>query len=219
MRIGEFVKQSVVDWPGEIAAVIFIKGCNFKCSYCHNHLMVHKDLLNRTPDLPKEVILYYLRRYKSNLTGVVITGGEPTLQADLLSFLSEIKALGLKIKLKTNGTKPEMLQNIIDAKLVDHISMDVKSGFSEGQYELIAGVNCDVHIKNVLESVSIIKASDISHQFFTVVLPGIHTPEILDEIDNMLDGSAHIMQKFLIGNESKIISCLTNNKSFQQYPI
>jgi len=219
MRIGEFVKQSVVDWPGEIAAVIFMKGCNFKCSYCHNHLMVHKDLLNRTPDLPKEVILYYLSRYKSSLTGVVITGGEPTIQVSLPSFLKEIKALGLKIKLKTNGTNPGMLQSIIDAKLVDQISMDVKSGLSAGQYDLITGVKCENHIENVLKSISIIKSSDVSHQFFTVVLPGIHTAEILDEIDNRLEGSSYIKQKFRIGNESKVISCLTNSNKFQQNPI
>lgn len=206
MRIGGFVKQSSDEWPGENVAIVYVKGCNFRCSYCRNTLMALPGLLDRTTEIPQDIVFHYLKMSHPKLTGVVVSGGEPTMQQSLPGFLASVKALGLKVKLTTNGTNPEMLNKLINLKLVDHISMDIKSGFAPGQYESITGTRSDIYIESVLQSISILKSSGISHQFFTTVLPGIHTPEILGELGALLAGSEHIINKFKAEKSSEVVS-------------
>jgi pyruvate formate lyase activating enzyme len=208
MRIGGVTKQNITEFPGGVAAVIYVKGCNFKCSYCGSHLLTQPDMLNRTADMSIQIVSDFLRLNRGLISGVVITGGEPTLQNDLPEFLTMVKGLGLKVKIKTNGTNPAMLKRIIDTGLVNYVSMDVKSGFDKEQYEKIAGVNCDKIVGDVLQSVLILKESDVEHEFFTVVLPGIHAPYTIEELESILKGSKYTLQKIHPRENTEMISCL-----------
>lgn len=199
MRIGGLVKQSLVDWPGYLAAVIFTKGCNFRCSYCHNPLLVLPELMNKTPDLPEHSVIDYLKQRKEWLDGVVITGGEPTMQADLIRFICEIREIGLRIKLDTNGSDPELLNTIIERRLVDFIAMDIKSELNGEKYEIITGISDKGIIENILRSIKIIHDSGVSHQFRTTMLPGIHSHQEIDSIRSLLKGSDHVIQNFREG--------------------
>ncbi len=183
MRIGGLVKLSVVDWPGTPAAVVFTKGCNFRCSYCRNPLLVFPDLLDRTPDIPSDIVLNYLHLCSSFIEGVVIAGGEPTIQHKLPDFLYSVKDMGLKVKLDTNGTNPAMLKKLIESELVDYIAMDIKAGFTDEQYENITGVSVEGLMGDILQSVQIIRSSGLFHHFYTTVLPSVHTPEIIEELE------------------------------------
>ena len=130
MRIGAFLKQSLIDWEGRVSAVIFTKGCNFRCGYCHNPYLVLPELLRQTQDIEEHEVLDFLDRRKNWLDGVVISGGEPTLHEDLIPFIQKIKALGLPVKLDTNGSHPEVLEQLIGGKWIDAVAMDIKSALS-----------------------------------------------------------------------------------------
>jgi pyruvate formate lyase activating enzyme len=125
MHIGGFIKQSLIDYPGKIASVIFTAGCNLRCPYCHNPELV--DLNENTSLLDQNEILTYIKDNAVLLDAVVITGGEPLMHPDVFDFIHKIKNLGLLVKIDTNGTNPEALKKIIDEKLVDFIAMDVKN--------------------------------------------------------------------------------------------
>lgn len=126
IRIGGLVKQSFVDWDGVLSAVVFTKGCNFRCSYCHNPALVVPALMRERPDVAESEVFDYLARRRGWLDGVVVTGGEPTLHAGLPAFLERVKALGYRVKLDTNGTNPEMLRQLIASGAVDFVAMDIK---------------------------------------------------------------------------------------------
>ncbi|MBR2392852.1 MAG: anaerobic ribonucleoside-triphosphate reductase activating protein, partial [Elusimicrobiaceae bacterium] len=130
------IKFTLIDYPGHVAAVVFTQGCNFRCRYCHNPELVYPHLLQES--MPKEDVMSFLRRRQGTLEGVVITGGEPTLQAGLIDFMAEVKALGYLIKLDTNGTKPEVLQEALERQLVDFVAMDLKAPLDK--YSQITGV-------------------------------------------------------------------------------
>ncbi|NJO88455.1 MAG: anaerobic ribonucleoside-triphosphate reductase activating protein [Chloroflexia bacterium] len=140
MRIGGFVKQSLIDYPGKIAAVVFTQGCNFRCGYCHNPQLVLPNLFIERFDLAPLNIISYLEQHRNWLDGVVVTGGEPTIHKDLPLFLKEIKKLGYAIKLDTNGTNPHLLEQIIKNKLADYIAMDIKIAPEKNLYGKIIGI-------------------------------------------------------------------------------
>ena len=122
MEISGFEKLTLTDYPGKVACIVFTQGCNFKCPFCHN-----SDLIKfKEGEILEKDVLDYIDKRKNMLDGVVITGGEPTMQRDLISFLKQIKDLGLNIKLDTNGVKPDVLEKIIRLKLVDYIATELK---------------------------------------------------------------------------------------------
>ena len=151
MKIGGFQKlPNLLTIRGKIAAVIFTQGCNFRCPYCHNPELVLPELFEN--EIPFDEILDFLKFRKEKLEGVVITGGEPTLQSDLKPAIRRIKALGYSVKLDTNGTNPEILKDLIGEKLLDYIAMDIKAPFEK--YGELAGVETD--IEKIKQSVRII---------------------------------------------------------------
>ena len=135
MHIGGFQKNSLIDFPGTIACIVFIQGCNFICPYCHNPDLVVSPS-KKVGDLYDEnKIFQFLEKRKGFLEGVVITGGEPTLQTDLLLFCEKIKQMGYKVKLDSNGTRPETVAKLLNNQLVDFISMDIKTSLEN--YHLV----------------------------------------------------------------------------------
>ncbi|WP_413852758.1 anaerobic ribonucleoside-triphosphate reductase activating protein [Candidatus Ruminimicrobium bovinum] len=161
MRIGGLQKFSFIDYPGKTAAIIFTQGCNFKCGYCHNPQLVYPSLFKVS--IQEEEIFAFLESRKNQLDGVVITGGEPTLQPDLIDFITKVKDMGFLIKLDTNGSNPKVLEQIIKQKLVNFIAMDIKAPFDK--YNSVCCV--PVNIENIKLSINLIKKSGINFLFRT----------------------------------------------------
>ena len=148
MKIGGFVKNSFVDYPGKIACTIFTVGCNMRCWYCHN-----SHLFNKQKNLiSEEEIFEFLQTHKDFLDGVVISGGEPTLQPDLIDFIKKIKFFGNDVKLDTNGTNFDVLDHLIKEKLVDYVAMDIKAPIED--YEKITLVKNN--IENINNSIDLL---------------------------------------------------------------
>ncbi len=175
MLIGGLQKFTLSDFPGIPAAIIFTQGCNFCCPYCHNHQLIPMKSDNL---LAPETILDFLRTKAGKLKGVVITGGEPTLQADLGETITKIKSLGYQVKLDSNGSNPELLQKLIDQRLVDYIAMDLKAPYDK--YHLLCGKK--INLQAIQKSVAIIKKSGVAHLFRTTVYEKYLQPEDIARI-------------------------------------
>lgn len=172
MKISGLLKFSMIDFPGSISAIVFTQGCNLRCAYCHNPELI-PPAQNEEYALTEEEVLEYLQRRKNSLDGVVITGGEPTLQKDLPAFASKLKAMGYMVKLDTNGTNPDMVKNLIDNKLVDFIAMDIKAPFEK--YRQVCG---PADTQKVKQTMDIILSSGINYQFRTT-----YDKEVLNDND------------------------------------
>ncbi len=172
MKLGGLVKFTLIDFPGTPAAIVFTQGCNFRCRYCHNPELVYPHLF--TASMPQEEVMAFLQRRQGTLEGVVISGGEPTLQEDLVRFMADIKALGYKTKLDTNGTRPEVLKELIDKKLVDFIAMDLKAPLDK--YAVITGVEANSTV--LRQSMDLIVKSGLAYQFRTT-----YDKEVLNDDD------------------------------------
>lgn len=170
MKIGGIQKLSLIDYPGKPAAVIFTQGCNMICPYCHNPQLVYPEKFEEV--FPEEEIFKFLEKRKKLLKGIVISGGEPTVQEDIIDFILKIKEYGYSIKLDTNGSNPDILKKLIDLKAIDFIAMDIKS--SKEKY----GKFYKGDISNIEKSIAIIKDSGLPHQFRTT-----YDEEILNDYD------------------------------------
>jgi len=199
MRIGALVKQSFIDWEGKIVAVIFTKGCNFRCGYCHNPELVLPELFNRSSDISEKEIFDFLKSKQSWLDGVVITGGEPTLHPDLEDFIRLIKAINFSVKLDTNGTNPSILKKLIQENLVDYVAMDIKNVLEHDQYNKVANCNYTDLVNRILQSIEILKKSSIGYQLRTTVIPEIHTKEIIDRLKSEFSYCNYRLQEYREG--------------------
>ena len=191
MIIGGFQKFSLIDYPGKISCIVFTQGCNFRCPYCHN-----PELIPFTPlvKIKEETILSFLEKRKGKIDAVVITGGEPTMQQDLLKFIQKIKERGYLIKLDTNGSNPEMLEIIINHSLVDYIAMDIKAPL-EKYKEVIHSVISPEKIKR---SIRMIMNSEIRYEFRTTVVKSQLSKEDIINIGKLVEGAElYILQKFI----------------------
>lgn len=175
-------KTTLLDYPGHIASILFLGGCNFKCPYCHNYELIK----NFTPMYTTDEILSFLKKRSHIIEGVCITGGEPTIHKDLPLFMEQIKSLSLKVKLDTNGSNPDFLHHILSQHLVDYIAMDIKT--SPTYYKEISQTN-DATIEAVKKSVSLLKHCDIPYEFRTTYVKELHTQEHVEDIGNWLKGS------------------------------
>ena len=195
MNIRGFVDTSFVDWDKKVSAVVFTAGCNLRCTFCYNFgLVLHPEKFD---EIPEDFIFNFLEENSDFLDGVCITGGEPTLQPDLEDFIKKVRALGLNIKLDSNGTHPQLLAKLIDQGLIDYIAMDVKAPLEAEQYSKLAGVNLNGSIGDIEKSIQIIKNSGVEHEFRTTVVPGVHTKDDIEAIAKSLAGAnRYILQKF-----------------------
>lgn len=164
-----FIENSLLDWPGQICAVIFLPYCNLRCPYCHNHQLVLKPDTLET--LSFSAILERLRALKDWIDGVCITGGEPTIHKGLPAMLKTIHEAGFKTKLDTNGTQPETLHYLIAEKLVDCVAMDVKAPLDDPIYARCAGVYVPVDI--IKQSIEVLATADIDSIFRCTVPPSL----------------------------------------------
>jgi len=182
MKIYSYQKVSFVDYPGVISCVIFTPFCNFNCWYCHNSEVI----LNSQNNVEESEVLNYLKERKKLIDAVVVSGGEPTFQTDLIDFLKKLKNLGYKVKLDTNGSQPSVLKKVLDSKLVDFVAMDLKAPLNK--YRKITCSDAD--IKNIKESINLLKkAENIDVEFRTTFSPDL-TIEDIGEIAKLV-GKKH----------------------------
>lgn len=192
MELKGWVRTSLIDYPGHIACVLFSGGCNLRCPPCHNADLVLRP--GELPSVPEEEVLKFLSRRAGRLDGVVLTGGEPTLQPDLLPFLRRLRALPLEIKLDTNGFRPDVLNDALEAGLVDYVAMDIKA--PPEKYGLLAG-RPGLDLAPLHESISLLRRSNLPHEFRTTVVPGLLLEEDIAAIARWLAGAArYVLQQF-----------------------
>lgn len=199
MRIGGFVRNSMIDWEGKVVSVVFTKGCNFRCGYCHNPSLVIPDLIRRTEDIIVNEVFSSLKDSRGWIDGVVVTGGEPTIHADLPGFFDQLKSMSLMTKLDTNGTNPEMLDCLICNKLVDFVAMDIKTIIVPSEYSRISGCYKNGITERIKKSIEVLRSSGILYQFRTTIIPGYHTDEIVSQLDREFADDPYIKQPFREG--------------------
>lgn len=182
--------MSLIEWPGKMTAILFLGKCNFRCPFCHN-----KDLVvnpNALPDLAFEEILEELRERGKWIDAIELTGGEPTLHPEIGKLAETIKKNDFLVKLDTNGSYPEIVRELVNKKLVDYIAMDIKNSLEK--YNKTAGVK--VNLDKIKESIRLIMESGIDYEFRTTVVPGLHTPEDMRKIGELIRGA----KRFFIQN-------------------
>lgn len=184
MDICGFTKTTLLDYPGRIAATLFLGGCNFRCPFCHNSSLVLTP--GQGPFYRLEDILYFLKKRRGILEGVCISGGEPTLHPGLRSLCADIKTLGYPIKIDTNGTNPGLLQGLAGEHLIDHIAMDIKS--PPIHYAKLAGVE-DPALEKIDRSVQWLLSDPLPYEFRTTVVRELHTEEDLIQISKWIAGA------------------------------
>jgi len=195
MTIAGLQKTTLIDYPDKVACTVFTYGCNFRCPFCHNPELVTRKL-QKKDTISEEEFFKFLKKRKNMLDGVVITGGEPCLQKDLISFCKKIKRRGFFVKVDTNGSLPEALEALLEAKAVDYIAMDIKSSF-ESYKKVTGGFDS---FKKILHSIEILKNSKIDYEFRTTVVKGLHSEKDVERIGRMVDGEKYFsLQNFKSG--------------------
>lgn len=189
MNIAGVQKVTLLDYPGKVACEIFTQGCNFECPFCQNSSLIP---ITNAGEFSEEEIFEYLNLRKNILDGVVITGGEPTVQKDLKGFIKKIKDLGLLVKLDTNGGNPKVLQELIDEKLVDYVAMDIKNIFNK--YNITAGKK--INLDNIKKSIEILKASKIDYEFRTTIIKEMHSLDDIISICKLVGNAKYYLQNF-----------------------
>lgn len=192
MQIYGFQKTTLLDYPGCIAAVIFTGSCNFRCPFCQNSsLVLHPE---NEALIPSEDVIRFLMKRKGILDGVCISGGEPTLQSDLPSFAARIKSLGYKLKLDTNGFRPDVLISLCERKLVDYVAMDIKS--SKNNYSKATGIS-NIDIAPIEASAEYLMSHTVPYEFRTTIVKELHTASDFSDIGKWLcDCRAYYLQSF-----------------------
>ncbi len=203
--IGGLQKVTLLDYPGKVACTVFLKGCNLRCPYCHNPtLIIPKE---QTEDISDKELYSFLASRKGKLDGVCITGGEPTLHAELPDFIRCIREKGLSVKLDTNGTNPKMLRQLLREKMLDYVAMDIKN--CPDRYAETCRVDV---IEQVRESAELLMYGNADYEFRTTVCSPFHTPEEFEKIGKWLSGAKrYYIQPFvdsgnLLGSGVKMLS-------------
>lgn len=176
MTINGMQKLTLLDYPGNVACLIFTQGCNFRCPFCHNSGLL--DMNNNCEKIDEKEVFKYLEKRRGLLDGVCISGGEPLLQKDIVDFIRKVKDLGYKVKLDTNGSSPKKLKQLIEDGLIDYVAMDIKNDFLN--YDRTAGM-C-TNIDNIKKSIEIIENSNIEYEFRTTIVKQFHDVGKLEKI-------------------------------------
>jgi pyruvate formate lyase activating enzyme len=193
MRVGGLQRVSLLDYPGRVAAIVFTRGCNWRCPYCHN-----PDLVQRStaPDVPTQGLLSFLEGRRGLLDGVVITGGEPTVHPGLVGFARSVKAMGFLVKVDTNGSDPALLRRLLAERAVDYLAMDVKG--SPDRYPDI--VRRPVEMEEIRQSIGVVMKSGVDYEFRVTVLPRFHDEGEMAGIGRLLAGARTVyLQNFRPG--------------------
>lgn len=196
MHIAGINKNTLLDYPGKVAATVFTGGCNLRCLFCQNSSLVDGLI----PEIKEEDVIAFLEKRRSVLSGVCISGGEPTLQPDLAGFIDKIRSLGYDVKLDTNGTMPDILRKLADEKLLNYIALDIKTG--RKKYRELC--NVDVDLESINESVELLLNGNFpDYEFRTTVVAEYFDKEDATDIGKWLAGGRrYFLQNFVDTNTS-----------------
>ncbi len=204
MLIGGLQKFSLIDFPEKISALIFTQGCPFLCHFCHNPNLVLNSMF--TPLIDENDLFSFLKKRQNQLDGIVITGGEPTIQKDLIEFIKKIKNLNYQVKLDTNGINPDVIQKLLEENLIDYIAMDIKAPLEK--YNLVTQKDIDLNL--IKKSINIIVSSNIKYEFRSTLVKNLHELEDIEKMSKLIKNSnLYILQKF--------VSKITLNPKFSNY--
>jgi pyruvate formate lyase activating enzyme len=193
IEIGGLQKTTLIDYPGRLAATVFLIGCNFRCPFCYSAELVLPEKIKNQPRVSQKDFFSFLKERKGLLEGVVICGGEPCLNQDLPAFIKKIKKLGYLVKLDTNGSNPKMLEKLIKEKLVDYVAMDIKA--PKEKYMKVCGKG--VNVDDIEKSIEILKQGKVDYEFRTTVVPNIHIKEDIIKIAKWLSpAKKYYLQNF-----------------------
>ena len=191
MAVNGLRKFSLIDYPGKIACVIFLGHCNFRCPFCHNPVLIFDPESQGT--LSAEQLSEFFGQRRGKLEAAVFSGGEPSLDPDLPRYVRPAKAAGFAVKLDTNGTRPEIISDLIEKNLVDYFAMDIKN--SPEKYDFTAGAKVDM--EKIKESISLLINRAPGYEFRTTVVKGFHEEKDFDEIGKLIYGAKkYFLQKF-----------------------
>ena len=191
MQICGLQKLTVIDFPGRLAATVFLCGCNLRCPWCYSRELVLPEEIERQPKITEKDFFEFLTERKGMLEGVVICGGEPTINKELSDFIKKIKKLGYLVKLDTNGSNPQALKKLLDEKLIDYVALDIK--LPKEKYQKVLGID----VKDIDESIKTLKDSNIDFEFRTTVVPTVHTKEDIIKIAQWLSpAKKYYLQNF-----------------------
>ncbi len=223
MEIAHVQLLSLLDYPGKVSAVVWTVGCNLRCPFCYNAELVLPELRAGLARVPREGVFSLLRERVGFLDGVVVTGGEPTLQADLLPFLGELKALGFLVKLDTNGTRPDVLRSLLDERLVDYVALDVKAPFA--RYPEYAGLSLPGHaarevdpdgdaapkappdlVERVRESLALVRDHAPDYEFRTTVAPGLSRDDLIAIASAIRGARRYVVQPFFVPGGKRLVN-------------
>lgn len=204
MKIGSLIKTSLLDFPGKLSAIIGTQGCNMGCPWCHNSFLIPYEFTRHSGIIKERDFFRFLEQRKNFLDGVVITGGEPTIQTDLPELCENVKQMGFAVKIDTNGTHPGVLKRLLKNESVDYIAMDIKTDLN--QYNRLFRENIDVSA--ILESIDIIMSSGQPYEFRTTCVGPFVTTDNIDQIGMLIRGAkAFYLQKCnqtnTVDNDSK----------------
>jgi len=192
MIIGGFQKFSLIDYPDKICAIVFTQGCNLRCPYCHNPELINLESSQHI--ISKEEVFSFLEKRKGKLDALEVTGGEPTLQRDLLEFLKKIKDMGYLIKLDSNGSHPEAVEKAIKLKIADYLAMDVKAPLKK--YREVT--HSKVDISKIKNSIELIMNSGLDYELRTTIAKSQLCKEDIIEIGKLIKGAKlYVLQKFI----------------------
>ena len=185
--------MTLLDFPGKVACTVFTGGCNFRCPFCHNALLVTE--LNEAETFDDEEILSFLKKRKGLLDGVAITGGEPLMTDEIIDFIKKIKAEGYPVKLDTNGSYPERLKYLVNNNLADYVAMDIKN--SRELYAETAGIR-NLNLSAIEESVSFLLQGNVDYEFRTTVVKNFHTINSIASAAEWIKGAKrYFLQNFI----------------------
>ncbi|MCX6723826.1 MAG: anaerobic ribonucleoside-triphosphate reductase activating protein [Candidatus Staskawiczbacteria bacterium] len=186
MIIAGLQKTTLIDYPGKIACVVFLAGCNFRCPWCYSSELVLPLKIVKQPRISEKEFFDFLKSRQGLLEGVVVCGGEPTINKELAQFIEKIKILGYFVKLDTNGSNPEILEDLISKNLIDYVAMDIKASPKNPAYQSL--MTEGITIDKIKESVGFLKNGKLDFEFRTTVVPTIHTKEDFLEIAKWIGG-------------------------------
>lgn len=199
MDIKGLVKTSLVDYPGYVAATLFVGECNMRCPFCHNKMLVTES--KNLPTIKTEDVFEFIQRRAATLEAVCITGGEPTLSSDLIPFLKSLREYPIKIKLDTNGLRPSIIEEVISLQLTDYIAMDIKN--SKQRYAVTTGLS-KIDIEKIEASINLIKNAPIDYEFRTTVMKEFHDRESLLDIGMWLQTSKNYYLQSYVYRDSQL---------------
>jgi pyruvate formate lyase activating enzyme len=185
MKIGSLIKTSLLDYPGKVSAIVGLQGCNMRCPWCHNFFLIPYEFTRHSEIVSQEAFYRFLDQRKTFLDGIVISGGEPTIQSDLPELCTRVKEMGFAVKIDTNGTRPDVLDSLIKHDLVDYIAMDIKT--DPDRYNQL--FREDIDVNEILKSIDLVMSSDKPYEFRTTCVSPFVNIDNMDQIGMLIKGA------------------------------